>query len=97
MHVGEAVAAIGNPLGTELRGTMTDGIVSAVSRDMHYTGHPLTLIQTNAAINEGNSGGPLLNMQGQVVGMTSMKLVSSYAGSSIEGIGFAIRPGPSRR
>ena len=93
VHVGEAVAAIGNPLGTELRGTMTDGIVSAVSRDMHYTGHPLTLIQTNAAINEGNSGGPLLNMQGQVVGMTSMKLVSSYAGSSIEGIGFAIPTG----
>lgn len=90
VRVGEAVAAIGNPLGTELRGTMTDGIISAVSRDMHYTGHPMTLIQTNAAINEGNSGGPLLNMQGQVVGMTSMKLVSSYAGSSIEGIGFAI-------
>ena len=90
VQVGEKVAAIGNPLGSELRGTMTDGIVSAVSRDMHYTGHPLTLIQTNAAINEGNSGGPLINMQGQVVGMTSMKLVSAYAGSSIEGIGFAI-------
>lgn len=90
VSVGEAVAAIGNPLGPELRGTMTDGIISAISRDITYTGHPMTLIQTNVAINEGNSGGPLLNMYGQVVGMTSMKLVSAYAGSSIDGIGFAI-------
>ena len=90
LTVGEPVAAIGNPLGRELRGTMTDGIVSAISRDITYTDHPMTLIQTNAAINEGNSGGPLLNMQGQVVGMTSMKLISSYSNSSIEGIGFAI-------
>lgn len=89
-RVGEDVAAIGNPLGEELRGTMTDGIISAISRDITYTSHPMTLIQTNAAINEGNSGGPLLNMYGQVVGMTSMKLISSYANSSIEGIGFAI-------
>ena len=88
--VGEAVTAIGNPLGPELRGTMTDGIISALSRDITYTGHPMTLIQTNAAINEGNSGGALFNMYGQVVGMTSMKLVGAYAGSSIEGIGFAI-------
>ena len=88
--VGEAVAAIGNPLGPELRGTMTNGIISALSRDISYTNHPMTLIQTNVAINEGNSGGPLLNMYGQVVGITSMKLVSSYAGSSIDGIGFAI-------
>lgn len=90
LTVGEPVAAIGNPLGRELRGTMTDGIISAISRDITYTDHPMTLIQTNAAINEGNSGGPLLNMQGQVVGMTSMKLISSYSNSSIEGIGFAI-------
>ncbi len=90
IRVGEPVAAIGNPLGRELRGTMTDGIISAISRDITYTDHPMTLIQTNAAINEGNSGGPLLNMQGQVVGMTSMKLVSPYSNSSIEGIGFAI-------
>ena len=90
VSVGEAVAAIGNPLGPELRGTMTDGIISALSRDISYTNHPMTLIQTNVAINEGNSGGPLLNMYGQVVGMTSMKLVSAYARSSIDGIGFAI-------
>ena len=90
VSVGEAVAAIGNPLGPELRGTMTDGIISALSREISYTNHPMTLIQTNVAINEGNSGGPLLNMYGQVVGMTSMKLVSAYARSSIDGIGFAI-------
>lgn len=90
VSVGESVAAIGNPLGPELRGTMTDGIISALSREITYTSHPMTLIQTNVAINEGNSGGPLLNMYGQVVGMTSMKLVSAYAGSSIDGIGFAI-------
>lgn len=88
--VGEDVAAIGNPLGEQLRGTMTDGIISAISRDITYTSHPMTLIQTNAAINDGNSGGPLLNMYGQVVGMTSMKLISSYGTLSIEGIGFAI-------
>ena len=90
VRVGEAVAAIGNPLGPELRGTMTNGIISALSRDISYTNHPMTLIQTNVAINEGNSGGPLLNMYGQVVGMTSMKLVSAYTSSSIDGIGFAI-------
>lgn len=88
--VGEDVAAIGNPLGEQLRGTMTDGIISAISRDITYTSHPMTLIQTNAAINDGNSGGPLLNMYGQVVGMTSMKLISSHGTLSIEGIGFAI-------
>ena len=93
VRVGEGVAAIGNPLGEELRGTMTDGIISAVSRNISYTGCDMDLIQTNAAINEGNSGGPLINMYGQVVGMTSMKLVSSQLSSSIEGIGFAIPVG----
>ena len=88
--VGEQAAAIGNPLGPELRGTMTDGIISALSRDITYTNHPMTLIQTNVAINNGSSGGALFNMYGQVVGVTSMKLVSVYAGSSIEGLSFAI-------
>ena len=90
VRVGEAVAAIGNPLGPELRGTLTNGIVSGLSREMSYTGHPMDLIQTNVAINEGSSGGALFNMYGQVVGITSMKLVSTYAASNIEGIGFAI-------
>jgi serine protease Do len=88
LRVGDRVAAIGNPLGEELRGTMTDGIVSAINRGIEYDGHTLTLIQTNAALNEGNSGGSLINMYGQVVGITNMKMSSSF--SSIEGLGFAI-------
>lgn len=89
--VGDRVAAIGNPLGEKFSGTMTDGIVSAIDRDMDYGGHSMTLLQTNAAINEGNSGGPLVNMSGQVIGITTMKMMSYF--SSIEGIGFAIPTG----
>ena len=88
LKVGDSVVAIGNPLGENLTGTMTNGIVSAINRDIPYNGHTMTLIQTNAAINEGNSGGPLIDMYGRVVGITNMKMMSSY--SSIEGIGFAI-------
>jgi serine protease Do len=88
IEVGESVVAIGNPLGEELRGTMTDGIISAINRNITYDGHTMTLLQTNAAINEGNSGGPLINMHGQVIGITNMKMISYY--SNIEGIGFAI-------
>ncbi len=86
--VGQHVAAIGNPLGEEYRASMTDGIISGVNRGVHYSGRTLTLIQTNTAINEGNSGGALVNMYGQVIGVTNMKIMSNY--SSIEGIGFAI-------
>ena len=88
LTVGEGVAAIGNPLGEEFRATLTNGIVSAIDRGVNYDGHSMNLIQTNTAINEGNSGGALLNMYGQVVGVTNMKMMSNY--SSIEGIGFAI-------
>lgn len=84
--VGDEVVAIGNPYDQSL--TMTNGIVSAINRSVAYNGSTMTLIQTNAAINEGNSGGALINMSGQVIGVTNMKLVSSY--SSIEGIGYAI-------
>ncbi len=86
--VGDEVVAIGNPLGEEFRGTMTNGIISAIDRNVEYNGHSMTLMQTNAAINEGNSGGPLINMRGQIIGITNMKMMSYY--SSIEGIGFAI-------
>ena len=86
--VGESVAAIGNPLGETFRSTLTDGIISAIERGISYQGHSMTLLQTNTAINEGNSGGALFNMYGQVIGITNMKMMSSY--SSIEGIGFAI-------
>ena len=88
LEVGDRVAAIGNPLGEEFRMTLTDGIISAIERGMNYKGHSMNLLQTNTAINEGNSGGPLFNMYGQVIGITNMKMMSSY--SSIEGIGFAI-------
>lgn len=86
VQVGDTAYAIGNPLGVELRGTMTNGIISAINRDMVYNGHSMTLLQTNAAINEGNSGGPLINMYGQVIGITNMKALST----GVEGIGFAI-------
>ena len=91
LKVGEKVAAIGNPLGEEFRMTLTDGVISAISRDVNYKNRSMTLLQTNAAINEGNSGGPLFNIYGQVIGITNMKMVSS--GTSIEGIGFAIPSG----
>lgn len=88
LQVGESVAAIGNPLGETFRSTLTDGIISAIERGISYQGHSMTLLQTNTAINEGNSGGALFNMYGQVIGITNMKMMSSY--SSVEGIGFAI-------
>lgn len=88
LSVGDPVYAIGNPLGMELRGTLTDGIVSAINRDVWVDGRTMTLIQTNAALNSGNSGGPLINQYGQVVGINTIKMSSSY--SNIEGLGFAI-------
>lgn len=88
LTVGDPVYAIGNPLGWELRGTLTDGIVSAINRDVEVDGRNMTLIQTNAALNSGNSGGPLINAYGQVVGINVIKMSSSY--STVEGLGFAI-------
>ncbi len=91
LSVGDPVYAIGNPLGVELRGTMTDGIVSAINRDVKTDGVTMTLIQTNAALNNGNSGGPLINQYGQVVGINVMKMtMTRYSASSVEGLGFAI-------
>ena len=91
LRVGDVVVAIGDPLGAELRGTMTDGIVSAINRDLNLNGRQMTLIQTNAALNSGNSGGPLINCYGQVIGINTMKM-SSYSSTSatVEGLGFAI-------
>ena len=91
LTVGDTVYAIGNPLGVELRGTLTDGIVSAINRDVEVDGVTMTLIQTNAALNNGNSGGPLINSYGQVVGINVMKMgMSRYSTASVEGLGFAI-------
>ena len=89
LAVGDRVVAIGNPLGHEFRSTMTEGIISGIDRDISYNGTTLTLLQTSAPINEGNSGGPLINMYGQVIGITNMKM-SSSTGVTIEGVGFAI-------
>ncbi len=92
LRVGEAVIAIGNPLGLELFGSVTTGIVSALDREVTINETPMQLIQTDAAINSGNSGGPLINSYGQVIGINSAKMSSSYGSSaaSIEGLGFAI-------
>ena len=95
LTVGEKVYAIGNPLGVELRGTFTDGIVSALDRDVDVDGRTMTLIQTNAALNSGNSGGPLINQYGQVVGINTIKMMSEY--SNVEGLGFAIPTQAIRR
>ena len=90
LQVGDTVAAIGDPLGIDLRGTMTDGIVSAINRDVTMGGRTLTLIQTNAALNSGNSGGPLINCYGQVIGINTMKIGTFTNQAGVEGLGFAI-------
>lgn len=92
LKVGDPALAIGNPLGFDLFGTLTAGYVSGLNREISVNDTTMKLIQTDAAINNGNSGGPLINQFGQVVGINSMKLSSSYSSSSatIEGLGFAI-------
>ena len=91
LYVGDEVMAIGNPLGKEFRSTMTEGIISGINRDISHNGVTNSLLQTSAPINEGNSGGALVNVYGQVVGVTNMKMSSQYIGSvSIEGVAFAI-------
>ena len=90
LGIGDRVAAIGNPLG-ELTSTMTIGYISAKDRMVSTDGTPISMMQTDAAINSGNSGGPLFNMYGQVVGITTAKYSgTSNSGATIEGIGFAI-------
>ena len=88
--VGDMVIAIGNPLG-ELTATATVGYVSGKDRSVSTDGTLINMLQTDAAINSGNSGGPLFNMKGQVIGITTAKYSgSSSSGATIEGIGFAI-------
>ena len=90
LSLGQNVIAIGNPLGFDLMNTVTGGIVSGLNRQITINEKSMTLIQTDAAINSGNSGGPLINMKGQVIGINSSKMSASYSEASIEGIGFAI-------
>lgn len=88
--VGDRVAAIGNPLG-ELTSTLTVGYISAIDRRVNTDGTSMSMLQTDAAINSGNSGGPLFNMMGEVIGITTAKYSgTSNSGATIEGIGFAI-------
>lgn len=87
---GEEVCAIGNPLG-ELTFTLTVGYISAVDREVNTEGTPINMFQTDAAINAGNSGGPLFDMNGNVIGITTAKYSgSTYGGTTVEGLGFAI-------
>ncbi|MDO4845532.1 MAG: trypsin-like peptidase domain-containing protein [Oscillospiraceae bacterium] len=88
--VGEQVAAIGNPL-FELTYSMTVGYVSSLSRSLNIDGTPMNVLQTDVAINSGNSGGPLFDMNGNVIGITNAKRSGqTSSGASIEGISFSI-------
>ena len=90
MVVGDQVVAIGNPLG-ELTSTLTVGYISAKDRIVNTEGVEINMLQTDAAINSGNSGGPLFNMKGEVIGITTAKASgTSNSGVTIEGIGFAV-------
>ena len=93
--VGDQVYAIGNPLGVGLRGTLTNGLISAIDRQVTMEGRVMTMLQTTAALNNGNSGGPLINDQGQVIGINTMKMSGGKtATATVEGLGFAV---PTRR
>ena len=88
--VGDQVVAIGNPLG-KLTNSLTVGYISAKDRNVSTDGSSINMLQTDAAINSGNSGGPLFNMKGEVIGITSAKYSgTTSSGAVIEGIGFAI-------
>ncbi len=90
LAVGDQVVAIGNPLG-ELTSTLTGGYISGKERSVSTDGSVINMLQTDCAINSGNSGGPLFNMKGEVVGITTAKYSGeTSSGASIEGIGFAI-------
>lgn len=85
LAVGEEIIIIGNPLGT-LGGTVTNGIISALDREITVENETMNLLQTNAAVNPGNSGGGMFNMAGQLVGIVNAK----YSDTGIEGLAFAI-------
>lgn len=86
LRIGELAIAIGNPLGFDLYGTMTTGIISGLNRTVTIDDNTMNLLQTSAVINNGNSGGPLIDAYGRVIGITSAKVSTQYG----EGLGFAI-------
>ena len=87
LRVGDPVGAIGDPLGANLGASLLDGIISGINRDVRFLGKDISLIQSNVALNSCNSGGPLVNCYGQVIGINTTHLA---AGENIEGLGFAI-------
>ncbi len=89
LNVGEPVVAIGNPLGAELSGSMTDGIISGIHEDLSLEGRTLTAIQTNAVLGDGAYGGPIVNLYGQVVGVSTASL-GSYSSEQTETLGFVV-------
>jgi 2-alkenal reductase len=88
LQAGETVIAIGSPLG-DYRNTVTVGVVSALNRTID-SDSPEGLIQTDAAINSGNSGGPLINLKGEVIGINTLVVRANMSGAPVEGLGFAI-------
>lgn len=93
--VGDECFAIGNPLSVRYQSTFSNGIISALNRNVEVNGYSMTLLQTTAALNEGSSGGPLINLYGQVIGIDNMKIMSST--STVEGLGFSIPSKTVRR
>lgn len=89
IQVGQQVCAIGNPLG-ELTFTLTVGYISALDREINTDGRPINMLQTDAAINAGNSGGPLFDTNGNVIGINTAKYSASLGETAVEGLGFAI-------
>lgn len=86
LRVGDLAVAVGNPLGENFSQTVTDGIISGINRKLEMGNQTFNLIQTNCAINSGNSGGALVNGRGQLIGINSVKIQAQ----GVEGLGFAI-------
>ncbi|WDU84681.1 S1C family serine protease [Caloramator sp. Dgby_cultured_2] len=84
VRVGDIAIAIGNPLGEEFAGSVTMGVISAINREITVEDRKYKVIQTDASINQGNSGGALCNENGEVIGINTLKITSA------EGMGFAI-------
>ncbi len=89
LRIGERVYALGNPLGHRFQGSLTDGILSGINRNVTVGKYDMSLLQTSAPINPGNSGGALLNRYGQVIGIVNSKMAATWV-TPVEGLGFAI-------
>ena len=87
LRVGDPVGAMGDPLGANMGASLLEGIISGINRDVRFLGKDISLIQSNVALNSCNSGGPLVNCYGQVIGINTTHIAG---GENVEGIGFAI-------